>query len=303
MQGNASIQRNLTAWGFVLPCLLGLLVLTYGPTVASFSLSFTHWNLLGTPQWAGLANYQSLLLDPLFWRVLGNTVVFVAVVTAGETLLALALAWWVFGRVRGQRWFRTVFFLPVVAPLVSVALVWGWLYNPEQGLMNAVLQQAGVLSFFNNGQPVAWLYNPRTAMAAIMVLQIWKNTGYAFLILLAGLQALDTDLLEAAILDGAPVWQRFFSIVLPLLSPTLFFVVTVSMINNFQAFDSIYLLTQGGPQHSTEVLVHWLFGQAFTEFTVGRASALAYCLFVIILGLTLLQWWGRTRWVEGETGN
>lgn len=288
-------QHVLTSWLFIAPVLLGLLVFTYAPTLVSFALSFTQWHLLGTPQWVGLANYQHLLGDPLFAKVLLNTTVFVIVVTMGEVLLAIGLAWWVFNLVGKLAWLqklcRTIFFLPVVAPLVSVALVWGWLYDPQIGVINNLLSALGF-------SPVAWLYDSHTALWAVMVLQIWKSAGYGFLIVLAGLQAVDTALLEAATLDGATAFQRFYRVVLPVIAPTVFFVTVVSMINNFQAFDSIYLLTQGGPNSSTEVLVHWLFTSAFEGFEVGKASAMAYVLFVIILSLTLLQWWGRKRWAE-----
>lgn len=299
-------ETVMTAWGFILPVLLGLVVLTYGPTVVSFALSFTEWDLLGTPQWVGLANYQALLLDPYFWKVLGNTTVFVTTVTTGEVLLAIALAWWVFRLVGCWAWLqhtcRTAFFLPVVAPLVSVALVWGWLYDPDIGLANGLLAASGSLAWLNHGEPIAWLADPKTALWAVIVLQVWKSAGYAFVILLAALHALDDSLLEAATLDGAKPLQQLWRVVLPAIAPTVFFVVVMGVINNFQAFDSIYLLTHGGPNSATEVVVHWLFTQAFQGFKVGKASALAYLLFLVIAGLTGLQWWVKAR-LAADTEN
>ncbi len=293
-------SNPLKIWWFVTPSLLGLALLTYLPTLASFGLSFALWDLLGAPTWVGLHNYQQLVTNPLFFKIMGNTVVFVVGVATGELLLATTLAVWVNGLVRGQRWFQSIFFLPVIAPLISVSLVWGWFYDPAQGLLNQLLAPTGLLTALNNGQPIAWLYNESTVLWALIIMQVWKTVGYAFLITLAGLQTIPDEVHHAATLDGSTPWQRFWHITFPLLTPTLFFLVTVTLINSFQTFDSIYLLTQGGPNHASNVLVHWLFEQAFDTFDVGTACALAVCLFVIILGLTLIQWAVRKRWVYNE---
>lgn len=294
---------NHPVW-FILPSLLGLITLTYLPTLASAGLSFTRWDLLGSPQWVGLSNYTHLFSDPLFYQVMGTTSLFVIFVALGEIVLATVLAVWVNGLTRTnarlQRWFQTLFFLPVIAPLISVSLVWGWFYDPAQGLLNALLQASHLLTLLNDGKPIAWLYQPSTVLGALIVMQIWKNVGYAFLIVLAGLQTIPSEVLQAARLDGTTSWQRFWYITLPLLTPTLFFLVTVTLINSFQTFDSIYLLTQGGPNHASNVMVHWLFQQAFQWFNVGQACALAVCLFVIILALTLIQWRIRKQWVFNE---
>lgn len=298
MNKNSSVmQRFLNTWGwplvFILPCLLGLVVFTYVPVLMSFGLSFTYWNLLGTPRFVGLDNYIEVLNDPLFWKTVNNTFIFVAGITVLEAALALGAAMALTRAFRGVALFRTIFFLPVITPMVSVALVWGWLYDPRYGWLNMLVQGFGM-------QPIAWLYDPQWAMLAIILLRVWKNMGYTMVILLAGLQGIPTHLYESASLDGAGSWQRFRHVTLPMLSPTLFFVITVSIINSFQVFDSIYLLTQGGPQNSTQVLVYLLFNNAFQYYKIGPASAIAYILFLIILVITLVQWWTRKRWVLYE---
>jgi multiple sugar transport system permease protein len=284
-------------WGwpclFILPCLVGLLIFTYAPVFMSLGLSFCYWNLLGHPQFVGLDNYIDVLQDPLFWKTLNNTVIFVVSTVSLEVVLALALAVLLTQALRCVGLFRTLFFLPFITPLVSVSLVWGWMYDPRFGLLNELIKLLG-------GQPIAWLYDPHWAMAAIILLRVWKDMGYNMVILLAGLQGIPMHLYESAALDGANAWQRFVKITLPMLTPTLFFVVMVSLINAFQSFDTVYLLTQGGPQNSTQVLVYWLFQNAFQFYKIGPASAIAYILFLIILAITLIQWWTRKRWVLYE---
>jgi multiple sugar transport system permease protein len=188
--------------------------------------------------------------------------------------------------------------MPYITPMVSITLVFGWIYDPQFGLLNAAIQTVDVFGLMK--EPVAWLQDPKTAMASVVMLRVWKNVGYNVLLFLAALGNLPSDLEESAHLDGASSWQIFWRITLPLISPTLFFVLVMTMINAFQVFDSIYLLTQGGPQHATEVLVYWMFKNAFEFYKIGPASAIAYILFWVILALTALQWQIRKRWVLHE---
>ena len=283
------------AWLFLAPCLLGLIVFTYIPIVASLGLSFSYWNLLGSPEWVGLDNYRAVLGDPLFWRSLGTTGFFVFVSALIEVVLGLLLAVWLNGAIRGQAAFRTAYFLPFITPMVSVALVWGWLFDPQAGLINWLLTQTHVIE-----KPVAWLYDPQTAMWVIILLRVWKDVGYNIVIFLAGLQAVSPSLYESAELDGARPLDVFLRITVPMITPTLFFVTVMAFINGFQAFDAVYLLTQGGPEHSTELLVYWMFKNAFEFYKIGPASAIAYLLFLIILALTAWQWQLRKRWVMYE---
>lgn len=286
------------AWFFLLPCLLGLLVFTYIPIMASLGLSFSYWNLLGVPKFVGLDNYAAVLNDPLFWKSFATTWTFVIVSGFLEVAIALLLAVWLNRAIRGQSFFRTAYFLPFITPMVSVALVWGWLYDPTYGLINWLLQQAYLID-----KPIPWLYDPKTALWAVMILRVWKDIGYNIVIFLAGLQTVSPSLYESANLDGATGWQTFWRVTLPMISPTLFFIGIMTLINGFQSFDSVYLLTQGGPEHSTELLVYWMFKNAFEFYKIGPASAIAYILFVVILLLTFGQWQLRKRWVlyEDET--
>jgi len=279
---------------FIGPCLLGLVLFTYFPVLMSFGLSFSYWNLLGVPHWVGLENYLTVLADPLFWKTLQNTCVFAGASVALQVIASLGVALLLSKAFKGVGIFRTLFFLPVITPMVSVALVWGWLYDPQYGGLNAVLKMVGL-------SPIAWLYDPHWAMPSIILLRVWKEMGYTMIILLAGLQGIPEHLDESAALDGANAWQRFWWVTLPMLSPTLFFVITVSLMNALQAFDAVYLLTEGGPQHSTQVLVYWLFQNAFQFYKVGPASAIAYILFLLILAVTMIQWWFRKRWVLHES--
>lgn len=286
------------AWFFLAPCLLGLLVFTYIPIMASLGLSFSYWNLLGIPKFVGLENYAAVLNDPLFWKSFATTWTFVIISGFLEVAVALLLAVWLNRAIRGQSFFRTAYFLPFITPMVSVALVWGWLYDPTYGLINWLLQQAHLID-----KPIPWLYDPKTALWAVMILRVWKDIGYNIVIFLAGLQTVSPSLYESANLDGANSWQIFWRVTLPMITPTLFFIGIMTLINGFQSFDSVYLLTQGGPEHSTELLVYWMFKNAFEFYKIGPASAIAYILFVVILLLTLGQWQLRKRWVmyEDET--
>lgn len=293
-----SASETRWAWFFLLPCLLGLLIFTYLPVIASSGLSFSYWNLLGIPRFVGVENYVTVLNDPLFWKSFTTTWVFVIVSGFLELALSLLLAVWLNRAIRGQTFFRTAYFLPFITPMVSVALVWGWLYDPSYGLINWILQQIQVID-----KPIPWLYDTKTALWAVMILRIWKDIGYNIVIFLAGLQTVSPSLYESANLDGATGWQTFWRVTLPMITPTLFFVGIMTLINGFQSFDSVYLLTQGGPEHSTELLVYWMFKNAFEFYKIGPASAIAYILFMVILLLTLGQWQLRKRWVlyEDET--
>jgi multiple sugar transport system permease protein len=280
---------------FVLPCFLGLLVFTYLPSLVSFFLSGARWDLLGPFQWVGWQNYESLLKDPGFWQMLGNTLTFVVASTVLELSLALSLSWLLFRTTRGQHALSLMLFIPYVTPMIAVSLVFGWLFEPKAGGLNALLMALGLLS-----QPKAWLQDPQTALWAIIALQVWKSVGFKILLLVAGLESIPKAHWEAAQLDGASPWKQWRYVALPALGPTLFFLVMTGLIQGLQAFDAVYLLTQGGPNNQTNVIVYALFKQAFEFFNVGPASAMAVLLFLVIMGLTALQWWGRKHWVWSE---
>ncbi len=280
---------------FLAPALLGIGLFSLVPTIGSLLISFTSWDLLAAPRWVGLANYASLLADPLFYQVAGNTVLFVILYVALDIACALGLALALNTQVRGIGLFRTAYFLPVVTSMVAVSIVWQWIYDPRYGALDALLRLFGA-------DPVHWLSDPRFALPAIVVVSVWKSLGYDMILFLAGLQGIPLEYGEAAAVDGASGFVRFWRITLPMLGPTLLLVGILATIRAFQTFDAVYMLTQGGPRRTTEVIVYWLFQNAFTYFKLGKASALAYLLFVVLMALTLFQWSLRKRWIHQEEG-
>ncbi len=277
----------------LLPTIAGLLLFSLGPVVASALLSFTRWDGLSAPVWTGTENYQLLLSDPVFWTALRNTALYTVGSVVPSIALALLLAIAVNQKIRGVVFFRTLFFLPVVSPPVAIAILWGWLYNPQYGLINAVLDRLGLPL----GQ---WLAYPSTALPSIMILSIWNSLGYNMVLFLAGLQGIPQEMYEAATIDGAGAWARFRHVTLPLLSPTTFFVLVLAMIGAFQLFDYVFIMTQGGPMYSTLSIVLYIYQMAFQNFKLGYASSLAYVLFVIIALVTFVQFRLQRRWVHYE---
>lgn len=281
-------QEGRWAFWLLLPALFGIGFFTVIPTLGSFLLSFTSWDLLGAPQWVGGANYQDLAQDPLFWRVLAQTGSFVLMYVALDAAIALALALALNQKIRAVGLLRTAYFMPVVCSMVAGAILWSWIYDPRYGLLNAVLAAWHVA-------PVRWLTDSHWAMPALVLVSVWKNLGYDMLLFLAGLQAVPSQQIEAASLDGANAWQRFRHVTLPLIAPTLVMVGIMATIRAFQTFDTVFLMTEGGPHRSTTIIGYWLFQNAFTYFKLGKAAALAYVLFAILVALSALQWVLRRR--------
>lgn len=272
-------------WGyfFLLPNVLGFLVFTLGPVMAALLISLTKWDAITSPQFIGLANYIRLLTrDTTFRKVLWNTVYFTGVSVPLGTVLALTLALLLNQKLRGVLVYRTVYFLPVISSMVGVALVWQWLYNVEYGLINQFLFTLGITG-------PKWLASTRWAMPAVIIMSVWKGLGYNMVIFLAGLQDVPEFLYEAAELDGANGWQKLRNVTLPMLQPTTFFVIVMSIIGSFQVFDQVFVMTSGGPARATSVIVHYLYQNAFQYFEMGYASAMAYVLFAIIFVVTLIQ--------------
>lgn len=285
-------RRNL-AWAalFLAPSAVPLLLFTLLPMAGSVWVSLHEWNLISPMRWVGLDNYTGLLTDPTTRRVLGNTILYCAgylpLVYVGGLALALALN----RAMPGRAFFRAVYFLPVVTSWVVVALVWKWLLNPSSGLVNAVLGALGA------PQP-GWWTDPAWALPSVILASAWKDLGFVMVILLAGLQAIPGDVLEAATVDGATGWQRFRRVTLPLLSPSTFFVVVISLINGFQVFDQVYVMTKGGPSGASQVVVGQIYDLTFRYGRAGEASALSWLLFLVILAMTALQIRGQRRWVH-----
>jgi multiple sugar transport system permease protein len=284
-------HRWYEPWLYLAPVLIGLCVFTAGPVLASLYLSFTRWDVTSAPVFIGGSNYSLLIASQLFWQVVGNTGYYVLLYVPLSVGLSLILALLLNEKVRGIAFFRTVYFLPVVTSMVAAALIFGWLYNSDVGLINFILSKLGITG-------PRWLEDPHWTMPSLVILSVWKNAGYNMMIFLAGLSNVPAELHEAARLDGANATRRFFGITLPLISPVLFFVIIVTTISAFQVFEQTYVLMHGGgPGNSTLTLSYYIWQTAFQFFNMGSASAMAYILFVLLGMLTLVQFWVRKRWV------
>ncbi len=282
---NEDIQLNL----LVLPALAGTFVFIIIPVFFSFYLSFCKWDLLSNIEFVGLKNYFELLSSSNFGLIIQNTFVFAISTAIISIILPLILAAVLNNKIRGSEFFKTAYFLPFITPMIVIAIAWEWIFDPNNGLLNYVLRAH-----------INWLYDTKTAMIALIIVSAWKLIGYNMVIFLSGFSAINPNLYEASKIDGANAVQTFFRITLPVLSPTIFFVLVITTISSFQVFDLIYLMTQGGPMDSTNVLVYWIYKNAFEFFNIGEASAGAYILFLIILLLTVLQWKTRKKWVFNE---
>ncbi len=285
------LRDGAAAFFFLLPNLLGFLVLTVIPIVGSFGLSFYDWRLLDAPTAVGLRNYADLLHDDLFWKALLNTAYFVFVKVPITVVFSLLLAVVLNRRLAGVTFFRVVAFVPVVCSSVSVALIWQPLLDTGMGLVNRILGLARI-------PPVPWLTSIQWAMPSVIMVAEWKEVGYFMVIFLAGLQAIPSVYYEAGRIDGAGPWQEFLRITVPLISPTTFFIVVTSIIGSFQVFDITTVLTQGGPGNATNTLVMYIYQAGFRFFRMGFASAMAYMLFAIVFVFTLLQQRMSRYWVE-----
>lgn len=274
---------------FVLPTILGTLIFIIIPVICSFGLSFTKWDLLNPIQFVGLENYRVIFSEPVFFKILMNTVVFAFATSVFGVIIPLILSAILNSKIRGSEFFKTAYFLPFITPMIVIGIVWQWIFDPNIGMLNHVLRMH-----------LNWLYDTRLAMPALIVVSVWKLIGYNMIIFLSALSGISESLFEAGRIDGANSFQIFKNITVPMLSPTIFFVVIITTISSFQVFDLIYLMTQGGPLDSTNVLVYAIYKNAFEYFNVGKASAIAYVLFAIILVLTLIQWKLRKKLVYNE---
>ncbi len=286
-----SVGEGITAYLLLLPTLVGLALFQVGAVVASFGISFTKFTVVRPPVLVGLANYERLVTDDRFWKVLWNTTYFTLGNVPLGIALALVLAIAMNQKIKGIAVFRTVYFLPVVSSMVAVSLLWSWLYARDIGLLNWLLGRVGI-------PRVPWLSSVRWAMPSVIIMSIWKTLGYDMVIFLAGLQSIPPELYEAAKIDGAGSWRLFRHITIPMISPIIFFVLILSVVGSFQVFAQTYVMTQGGPLWSTLTLVYYIFQWAFQRFSMGYASALAYVLFLIIMAITLVQFWFEKRWVH-----
>lgn len=276
---------------FVLPTIIGLLVFNVIPLLAAFALGFTNFSFTAQTEWVGLTNYRDFFADPLFWKAMRNTFYYTVASVGLSVVLGLLLALALYQGIKGTRFFRSVYFLPVVASTAAVSLVWGLLLEPNFGLVNYLLGLVGI-------DGPGWTQSLQWAMPALILVTVWKTVGYNMVIFLAGLQDIPQEVREAARVDGADGLRETLNVVLPLLSPTTFFVIVISLITSFQVFDYIYVMTQGNPAYETLTLSYYIYQIGFQYFRMGQASALSYILFAVVFLLTLLQFGLQRRWVQ-----
>jgi multiple sugar transport system permease protein len=288
------LRRNLEGWLFASPWIIGFVVWTLGPMLASLGFAFTDWDLLSPPRWAGLRNIQDMLGDELVRKSLIVTTIYAVTSVPLQIALGLGLALLMNMPIRGLRFYRTAFYLPSVLSGVAVAMLWQWIFSPEFGLVNSMLAYIGV-------HGPSWLGDERWALPSLVLMSLW-GVGAGTIIYLAGLQGIPTDLYEAATVDGAGGWARFRHITLPMMTPVIFFQLVVGIIAALQIFTQAYIMTKGGPNNATLFMLLYLYRNAFEFFRMGYASALAWVLFLYILVLTLLVFRWSAVWVyyEGE---
>jgi multiple sugar transport system permease protein len=276
-------SEGFSAFLFLSPTLIIFSTFILFPVFFSFYLSFQQWNMFSTETaFVGFDNYIRLLQNPEFWQVLKNTAIYTIGTVPLNMAMSLAIAYVLNKKIIGKKFLRTAFFAPVIISPVAAAVIWRWIYDPNFGLMNYAIGFFGV-------DAINWLNDPTAAMIALIIMGVWKTFGINMVLFAAGLEGIPEQYYEAAEIDGASRWSKFWNITLPLLTPTTFFIMVMSMITSFQVFDIVYVLTQGGPLGSTKVLVFYVYEQAFQFFEMGYASAISYFLFVLLAFLTMIQ--------------
>ncbi len=288
------LRRGETIAGylFLAPNFIGFVIFMLFPICFAFYIMLTDWSLAKPPEFIGLKNFDTMINDRIFWKSLGNSFYYTFIAVPTGIFIAFWLALALNRKMRGIIFFRTVYFLPQITLTVAAATIWRWIYQPEIGMINHLLEIFGI-------DGPKWIHDTRWAMPSVIIMSNWQGIGFAMLILLAGLQGIPEEYYEAASIDGASGWQRMRFVTLPMLTPALFFVVVTSLIGAFQAFDQFFVLTQGGPAQATTPLTLYIFQNAFSFFKMGYGAALAAVLFVIILIITIIQWQLARRWVIG----
>jgi len=290
--GIARMERN---WGVLLalPAMLGFLLFSLGPIVASLFFSLTGWEIGGAANFIGIDNYKEIFTaDPLFRKSAFVTTYYAIGSVPLVLLLAFVVAMLLNQKVKGLSWFRTIYYLPVVVPSVASSMLWLWLYNPDFGLFNLVLRQLGL--------PISmWLFDEATVVPSIIIMSAW-GIGNGMIIFLAGLKGIPTHLYEAVEVDGGNAWSKLFHVTLPMMTPTIFFNLIMSLIGAFQVFNQAYIMTEGGPNNSSLFYVYYLYRSVFMETRIGYASALAWILFLVVMVLTFIVFKSSRKWVYYE---
>ncbi len=290
-------QEAIEGYLGILPWLLGLIFFTAGPMVASAVLSLTNWDIVRAPVWIGLGNYVELFTaDPLFWTSLRVTLTYVVFAVPLQIVFGVALALLLNMQLRGMHLFRTLFYIPAVLSGVAIALMFMWVLQPDYGAVNSALALVGI-------EGPGWFWDPAWALPSIVLMSLWRAGATGGVIYLAGLQNISPHLYDAARVDGASAWHRFWRITLPLLTPTIFFQLVVGLIDAFRVFAEVYVITQGGPLKATFFYMLYLFQVGFQDFHMGYASALAWVLILITALVGVITFKTSDRWVYYEAAD
>jgi ABC-type sugar transport system permease subunit len=283
--------KHRAGYLFVLPAFLLYAVFVIYPFLQSFYFSLTSWNgVSATKDFIGLDNYRALIRDDLLWKSLKHNLIWVVLGTIGPMAIGLFLAVLLWSRPRGFTLFRTVYFMPQVLSPVIIAIVWGWIYNPIFGILNKILERLW-LGDFTRG----WIGDPDVALYALIATAIWSETGFVFVIFLAGLQNVSRDLMDAAMIDGANAWQRFWNVMVPQLANVITVVTALLLVGGFSVFDIVFVMTGGGPSNATEVIASYTYKEAFTQNHVGYAASLSLVMTVLSLIASVAFIWFRER--------
>lgn len=280
------ISQRLTPYLFLLPALLMLTLTVFWPALQAFYLSFTRIDDITfsePPQWIGISNFERLWSDPVFWKTLGNTLLYLLCVVPILAIIPLGLAILVNRKLQGINWYRAFYYTPVVISMIVAGIAFKWLYA-ENGLLNQFLKQFGIFS-----EGIEWLTSPRFALYSVMLVTIWKGLGYYMVIYLAGLQSIPADVYEAAAIDGSDGIRKHWDITVPLMKPYIALVSVISAISSTKVFEEVYIMTEGGPRNSSKTIVYYLYEQAFKYSEFSYACTIGLVLFLIILVLSILQ--------------
>ncbi|MCW6006401.1 sugar ABC transporter permease [Micromonospora sp. CPCC 205371] len=291
LSGQRRLERR---WGLLMavPAILGFLIFTAGPMVASLGLSLTDWQVGGSLSFVGTGNYTALAGDDLFWKSLSVTTYYTLGAVPLSLIVAFVVAMLLNQRVRGLPVWRTIFYLPTLVPAIANVVLWIWIFNPDFGLLNSLLRQGGLPTGM-------WIYDESLAVPSLIIMSTWAF-GNTMVIFLAGLQGVPQHLYEAVSVDGGGPWHRFRHVTVPMMTPTIFYNLVVGVIGTFQVFNQAYVMTEGGPNNATLFYVYYLFRKAFRESEMGYASALAWVLFMIIMVVTFMMFRNARRWVYYE---
>lgn len=280
---------------FLLPAFLLIGLFSLYPMLSGLVMSFTDWNGFDERVFIGFSNYAAAFSDANFQVAMLNTLWYVLGCVPGIVLFSLLFAALLNQKIRAKGVFRAIYYLPAIMSGVSIAVIWRWIFNTDSGLLNVMLYRVGYKAM------IPWLTSSGYALSAVVIMSVWKGLGSNIILMLAGLQSVPYTLYEAADMDGASSFRKFTSITIPMLSPTIFLVVVMTIISSFQVFDAVMTMTKGGPGNATLVAVYYIYRTAFENFKMGYASAMAFILFVVIMVVTLIQWIVKSRWVYSET--